>query len=136
MKDLFLTIVREINILEEHISDQLDQLIVAIWTWVFPSPEVGFLVCHNHLTIYQFVVDQSDLTLVNFFCFIQKVKDTVCTSKGHKDKVKLLRHLSNRTIEGTVQLKEGHETTDSQATNTIEGKYTTDQGSQNKGNIS
>ena len=104
MKNLFLTIVREINVLEDHISDQLGQLVVTIWTWVLPSPVVGFLVCHNHLTVYQFVVDQSDLTLVNFFCFIQKVKDTVSTSKGHKDKVKLLRNLSNWAVEGTVQL--------------------------------
>ena len=136
MKDLFLTIVREINVLEDHISDQLGQLVVAIWTGVFPSPKIGFLVCHDHLTVYQFVIDQSDLTLVNFFCFIQQVKDTVCTSKCHKNKVKLLRHLSNRTIEGAVQLQEGHETTDSQATHTIEGKDPTNQGSQNKGNIS
>ena len=104
MKDLFLTIVREINVLEDHISDQLDQFVVAIWTWVFPSPEIGFLVCHNHLTIYQFVVDQSDLTLVNFFWLIQEVKDTVSTCKCHKNKVQLLRDLSNRTVEGTVQL--------------------------------
>ena len=136
MKDLFLTIVREINVLEDHISDQLDQFVVAIWTWVFPSPKIGFLVCHNHLTIYQFVVDQSDLTLVNFFWFVQKVKDTVSTSKCHKNKVQLLRDLSNRSVEGTVQLQEGHETTDSQTTDTIKGKESTDQGGQNKGNIS
>ena len=104
MKNLFLTIVREINILEDHIPDQLNQFVVTIWTWVFPSPEIGFLVCHNHFPIYQFVVNQSHLTLVNFFWFIQKVKDTVSTSKGHKDKVKLLRHLSNWAVEGTVQL--------------------------------
>ena len=104
MKDLLLTIVREINILEDHISDQLNQLVVAIWTWVLPSPVVGFLVCHNHLTVYQFVINQSDLTLIHFFCFIQKVKDTVGTGKRHKDKVQLLRHLSNRAVEGTVQL--------------------------------
>ena len=104
MKDLFLTIVREINVLEDHISDQLNQFVFPIWTWVFPSPKIGFLVCHNHLTINQFVVDQSDLTLVNFFWFVQKVKDTVSTSKCHKNKVQLLRDLSNRTVEGTIQL--------------------------------
>ena len=136
MKDLFLTIVREINVLEDHISDQLDQFVVAIWTWVFPSPEIGFLVCHNHLTIYQFVVDQSDLTLVNFFWLIQEVKNTISTCKRHENKVELLRDLSNRSVEGTVQLEEGHETTNSQTTDTIKSKESTNQGSQNKGNIS
>ena len=111
MKNLFLPIIREINIIKDHISNHLHKLVIPIWTWVFPSPFVGFLISFDHFSIDQFIIDQRHFSLVDFFFFIQEIKDTISTSQSHQDKVQLLRDLGDGTREGTVQLQEGHETT-------------------------
>ena len=104
---------------KDHMPHQFDQLVAAIWTRMFPSPFVCFLIGFDHFSIDQFIVDQGDFPLIDFFFLIQKIKDTISTSQGHEDKVQLLRDLSNGTCEGTVQLQKGHQSTDSQPTDTV-----------------
>ena len=47
MQDLLLAIIGEVYIVEDHIPYQRHQLVLALWTWMFPSPTIGLLVGDN-----------------------------------------------------------------------------------------
>ena len=80
VEDLVLIIVREVYIVKDDISDQLDQFIVSIFPRVFPSPEVGLLISDDHTTINLFIVDQGHFPFIHFDFFIQEIKDPICPS--------------------------------------------------------
>ena len=127
VKDLVLIIVGEVYICKDDISDQFDQFVVAVFPRVFPSPEVGLLISDDHATIDLFIVDQGHFPFIHFNFFIQEIKDPISPSQSHEYKVQLLRYLGNRPVEGTVELEEGHETTNGEATNAIQGEDPSDQ---------
>ena len=136
VEDLVLLIVREVYIGKDDISDQFDQFVVAIFPRVFPSPKVGLLISDDHTTIDLFIVDQGDFPFIHFDFFIQEIKDPISPSQSHEDKVQLLRYLGDRPVEGTVELEEGHEATNGEATNAVQSEDPSDQWSQNEGDIS
>ena len=136
VEDLVLIIVGEVYICKDDISDQFDQFVVAIFPRVFPSPEVGLLISDDHATIDLFIVDQGDSPFIHFDFFIQEIKDPISPSKCHKDKVQLLRYLGDRPVKGTVELEEGHKSTNGEPTDTIQGEDPSDQWGQDKGDIS
>ena len=107
MKNDFIGIVTEINILQNHVTFQFNIIRGAFClVEMLPCPASGTLIGFCENAVFFSGIDKSNITFICFRFFIQEIKDTFGTCKSHNNTVELLADLVDRHVEALVESQE------------------------------
>ena len=90
MKNRFLLVIAEVNILESDISGQTGITILLRCFLILPCPDLGALLALNELAILFLRVDEGHISLILLRCLINQVEDTLCTCHTHDNRINLV----------------------------------------------